>query len=503
MILTTSEEFNQPDYYQPQVIAWRDVWRLPVALIAAIFSGFVCEQGWPGSIIALAPALIFGFLALRQSFKGWSRSALIVAGLNVIAVSAVILEPGALNLAIEWITLSAFAFVQDDGALNRLLNIAHVAAVSLFKAPKNVLIESRKVKTLRAQNGLRGKAIALSNILLPILATLVFGILLIIANPLIEENVSQLSWLDPSTHLFTWMPVVSLLSFLILFAILSLKASAQRESEAAPEKLWAASYFKPLPLIFTLLIMNLMFAGENFLDLRYLWSGATLPTGMNYAEYVHRGSYTLIVTAILAGALMVFALRPASEGEVSKPLRGLVYLWTLQNLFLVASSAKRTLDYIDAYGMTLWRLSGLIWMGLLAAGLVLIVLRVILRRSSNWLLNSNLIATYATLLCCCLIDLSNVTANWNASLAVQHFRLTAEYQTLDVDLSYLDSLGPSALPALQKLRLMTNVTQNILNGYRPASEKIAEIQTRIALDLQTTQSKWRTWTLRGLMLEAQ
>jgi Domain of unknown function (DUF4173) len=200
--------------------------------------------------------------------------------------------------------------------------------------------------------------------------------------------------------------------------------------------------------------------------------------------------------------LIIFALQPGSEGEASKPLRGLVYLWTLQNLFLVASSVKRTLDYIDAYGMTLWRMSGLIWMALVAAGLVLIVLRVILRRSSIWLLNYNLIVTYAALLSCSLMDFSSVTANWNATRALQHLNLTATYQTLDVDMSYIDSLGPSALPALQKLLLITNSNKNILINYHPAWEEILSAHNRIAYELGNTQSNWRTWSLRGLMLEA-
>jgi Domain of unknown function (DUF4173) len=503
MILTTSEEFNKNQFYRPQVIAWREVWRLVVALVAAIFSGFVCEQGWPGSIIALAPALIFGFLILRQSFKGWSRSALLVACLNIVSLSAIFIEPGPLNLAIEWITLSSFAFVQHNGALNNLLNIGKATASSIFKTPVNFLSECRNVKALRSQHNLRGKMFSFTNILLPITAIIVFGVLLVIANPLIEQTVLQLSWLDPSAHLWTWMPLITVLSFIIIFAILKLSPSQDRGAETVPQNLMAASYFKPLPVIFTLVILNLMFAAENFLDLRYLWSGVTLPTGMNYAEYVHRGSYTLIVTAILAGALIIFALQPGSEGEASKPLRGLVYLWTLQNLFLVASSVKRTLDYIDAYGMTLWRMSGLIWMALVAAGLVLIVLRVILRRSSIWLLNYNLIVTYAALLSCSLMDFSSVTANWNATRALQHLNLTATYQTLDVDMSYIDSLGPSALPALQKLLLITNSNKNILINYHPAWEEILSAHNRIAYELGNTQSNWRTWSLRGLMLEAQ
>ncbi len=501
--MTASEEFIQPEFYQPQITAWRDVWRLGVAAIAAIFSGFVCEQGWPGSIIALAPALIFGFLIFRQSFKGWPRASMLVACLNVVSLCAVVIEPGPLNLAIEWITLSSFAFMQHDGVLDNLLNIGKASASSLLKTPNNVLSESRKLKALRNQNDLRGTMFSFANILLPVTATLIFGILFIIANPLIEKSVSHLSWLDPSAHLWTWMPLITMLSFIILFAILNLKPLQNLSVETRQQKFWAVSFFKPTTVIFTLVILNLMFAAENILDLSYLWSGVTLPSGMNYAQYVHRGSYALIITAILAGALMIFALQPGSDGEASKPLRGLVYLWTLQNLFLVASSAKRTFDYIDAYGMTLWRLSGLIWMGLVATGLALIVMRVILNRSSIWLLNMNLLATYATLLMCGFLDFSGVTANWNVERAVQHLSSTTMYQTVDIDLNYLESMGPSALPALQKLLFATHANKNLAIDYQPAWEGILYARNNIIFELRTTQSNWRTWTLRGLMLEAQ
>ena len=501
--MTISEQINQPEYYQPQIIAWRDIWQFVAALIAAIFSGFVCEQGWPGSIITLAPALVFGLLILRQSFIGWSRSILLVACLNFISLSAVLIEPGLLNLAIGWVTLSAFAFVQNDGALGNLLNIGKATVSSFFETPMNFLSDARKVKAFRAQNGWRGKIFSLANILLPLTAIIVFGILLIIANPLIEETVLQLSWLDPSTHLLTWMPLISLLSFTVLFSVLKLKPSLNQKSELVSEKFWAAPFFEPIPVIFTLVILNLMFASENILDLRYLWSGTSLPSGMNYAEYVHRGSYTLIVTAILAGALMIFALQPGSQNETSKPLRGLVYLWTLQNLFLVASSAKRTLDYVEVYGMTLWRLSGLIWMGLVAAGLILIVLRVILKRDSLWLLNSNLITAYIVLLICSFSNFSKITANWNVIRSVQHIKPTSIYQTLDIDLDYLADLGASALPAIHKLYVTSNGNKNLLIDYKPASDEISIVANRITAELHKSQSNWRTWTLRGAMLEAQ
>ena len=70
-------------------------------------------------------------------------------------------------------------------------------------------------------------------------------------------------------------------------------------------------------------------------------------------------------------------------------------------------------------------------------------------------------------------------------------------------MSYLDSLGPAALPALQKLLSITNANKNILIDLRPASQEISDTHNRIVGKLENTQSNWRTWTLRGLMLEAQ
>ena len=51
------------------------------------------------------------------------------------------------------------------------------------------------------------------------------------------------------------------------------------------------------------------------MDFVYLWGGKTLPDGMSYAEYAHRGAYPLIATALLAGAFVLVALRPGSETE--------------------------------------------------------------------------------------------------------------------------------------------------------------------------------------------
>src|SRR5690606_27350298 len=55
----------------------------------------------------------------------------------------------------------------------------------------------------------------------------------------------------------------------------------------------------------TLVVLNAVFLVQLALDARYLLLGAALPEGMTYAQYAHRGAYPLIVTALLAGAMVL------------------------------------------------------------------------------------------------------------------------------------------------------------------------------------------------------
>src|SRR3546814_2069336 len=61
------------------------------------------------------------------------------------------------------------------------------------------------------------------------------------------------------------------------------------------------------------------------------WSGAALPGHVTLAEYAHRGAYTLIATALLAGLFVLVVLRPGEAATRSPRVRGLVVLWIAQN----------------------------------------------------------------------------------------------------------------------------------------------------------------------------
>jgi uncharacterized protein DUF4153 len=469
----------------------------------ALFIGIICQRGMPGSVIAIAILCLLAMMIFNQFKSGWTHATLGLVIINGLAWLAVAIEPGPLNLTMMWGSLAGFALVQQGVSALNLFTLGKTALMTLVQTPLRFLGELRLAKAIRNQGRIHPRLMAITNVLLPLVAVTVFGGLLIVANPLIESAVLQISWGNSFDIILSWMPPVTVLAFLLVWAILKMSplVAAEASDQAIISEGWRPQYFMPVPVTLTLLILNGMFLVENLLDLQYVWSGTALPAGMNYAEYVHRGSYTLIATAILAGALVIFALQPGSRSEASRPVRWLVYLWTFQNVFLVASSAKRTLSYVDAYGMTLWRLSGLIWMGLVAAGLIFIVARVITKRSNLWLMNVNLGAAFAVLLICGLIDFKGVVAEWNVTRSFQRIEPGKTTNLKSIDMYYLSSLGPSAIPALTNLFELTRQDKNNGPGVAYVVAFTLKTKSDLNFELKKIQENWRKWTIRYALIE--
>ena len=96
-------------------------------------------------------------------------------------------------------------------------------------------------------------------------------------------------------------------------------------------------------------------------------------------------------------------------------IRPLVYLWVAQNVLLVASSILRLDLYVQIYSAHLLARRGLYLDVLVAFGLLLIVARIVLNRSNEWLIRANLITLTATLYICSLVNFAPMIADYNVS----------------------------------------------------------------------------------------
>ena len=328
----------------------------------------------------------------------------------------------------------------------------------------------------------------------PIVLGGIFVLLLVSANPLLEKWISLLnpgntvSYVSLGRVLF-WAAALS-----IVWPFIHVRWSGRREVPAGLAEAAALAqgmpssrndFFGVATILRSLILFNLLFAVQTALDAAYLWGNATLPSDISYASYAHRGAYPLIVTTLLAAAFVLAAMKPGGPAEQSRVIRPLVYLWVAQNVLLVLSSILRLDLYVQIYLLTWWRVAAFIWMVLVALGLVLIVARIVLNRSNGWLIRANLITLMATLYICSLVNFDAVIANYNVS----HSR-EAGGKGVSIDMNYLFSLGPQALPAIDRAIALRGSDPTLVSR----RGCLVEQQRR-------DMASWRAWGFRSWRLQ--
>jgi hypothetical protein len=341
---------------------------------------------------------------------------------------------------------------------------------------------------------------ALAVWVVPVVLGGVFLLLFTAANPLIEEWFTSFDFRSQAAKISFarvgfWIAALSLIwPFIFMRARSVLRDHAAAEvhtfvgEAAAKDDSSPSLLFSDGAILRSLAVFNALFAVQTALDLTYLWGGVALPDGMTYAAYAHRGAYPLILTALLAAGFVIMTMQPGSDTERSRLIRTLVYLWIAQNVLLVISSILRLDLYVAFYSLTHWRIAAFVWMLLVAAGLVLIVARIVLGRSNAWLVTMNLGSAALALYACCFFNFPQIIADYN----VEHSRELSKAGVV-LDVAYLSSLGPQAIPALDRF----------LRQQRELYSWPLEVKQRrtLATDHLDRMRDWRGWTYRNRQIE--
>lgn len=303
----------------------------------------------------------------------------------------------------------------------------------------------------------------------PIAGTLVFAALLMQANPVLARvlDINFDLWAAISRALFWLAAALFIAPFLAPTLPAPVAMPTLTTMPLARIGLNAASVLRALTLF------NLMIGVQTLTDLSILTGGAVLPAGMSFAEYAHRGAYPLLATALLAGAFALAARPFLGEHRAMRPL---LLLWIAQNVVLCGAAMLRLEHYIEAFGLTYLRLYALIWMGLVAAGLGLMLWQVMTNRSNLWLLARGLAVALATLYLCAFINFAQI-------IAAQNLART------DVDLAYVCDLGTMAGGAV------ADALQNRLDQLHPVS-----IQQPCNALRRVSTSGWQEWGFRSWLV---
>jgi hypothetical protein len=395
-----------------------------------------------------------------------------------------------LSFAIAIVALSAFALSVAGLLRPGMLRLARQIAAFLVAAPFGFLLDLVRWR----REGVRPGAARLAAWFLSLGLGAVFVALFGIANPVIEDWLSRIDIFALLEHVDIARVGFWLFVLVAVWAFLRPRlAQIPGAAHAVPDAARTIDelVFGKAATLRALVVFNLLFAVQTVLDLAYLWGGVALPDGLTYAAYAHRGAYPLIATALLAAAFVLAAMRPGGTTSSDPIIRRLVYLFVAQNVLLVISSILRLDLYVGVYALTYWRVAAFVWMGLVATGLVLILVRIALEESNGWLLGVNLLTLSATLYACSFVNFAALIANYN----VDHsYEMTG--QGVALDHFYLRSLGPAAFPAIDRLLDRRDLAGTdawiMLSAMRQSAEN----------RYLETQQDWRAHTLRGWRLTA-
>ena len=452
---------------------------LAIGLVAAadgLLGDGVAVPGWTIGLFALAllGAALVTHRALRRSRTGLCLSlfAFLFALIQIETVSL-------LAWILYWLALMLAVMASRAGGapdvwpwVQRLVPAAAYAWVK-------PALDMRRL--WRASPGLRRVSFSAMSktLVIPLAGGALFLFLFAAANPVISSTLGGLAWPDIKPWRVMFWVFVLIVAWCVLRPPFRRKPRLKTRPTAEPSPPMASA----AAMLISLSLFNLLFAVENGLDLAFLWSGAPLPGHVTLADYAHRGAFSLIVAALLVAAFVLTALDPRSPLARVEALRRLVILWIVQTLFLVASSALRTWDYVEAYSLTGLRLCALAWMGLVAIGLVLVCWRLLDGKTSAWLVNANVAAAGVVLAMTSVVDVNAVAAGWN----VRHAR-EAGGAGVDMDVCYLTRQGESAMvPLAEALREPIN---------QPLRGRLAEALAAAIDNAQPDKSEWRSWTWR-------
>jgi hypothetical protein len=479
--------------------------RFGIAVLLVVLADFLF-YGQPAGITVLLFAILIAAAVVAvhptafSDIRVWLKPAALLVSLLPLAETV-----SALSVSVAIAALVVFALSLSGRLRHSIARIPSQIALFGLAAPFRFIRDFiRWRKTARRFGGRRVRLAAIAVWAMPLTLGAVFLALFGAANPVIDYWLSlidlmKLLDLIQLARIAFWLFVLAGVWAFLRPRLPRFSQHIFRPNHAPANAPAAVNpdrhviediLFGKAAILRALIVFNVLFALQTGLDAAYLWGGAALPDGLSYAAYAHRGAYPLVVTALLAAGFVLAALRPGSQTSADPLIRRLVYAWVAQNIVLVISSILRLDLYVGVYALTYWRIAAFVWMGLVAAGLALIIARIALRKSNEWLSSANLLTLSLTLYACCFINFAATIANYN----VDHsFEMTG--QGIPLDAWYLRSLGPGAFPALDRFFDHQDKTAGAgavreLQGVRASDEEW----------YRTVQQDWRAWSFRDWRL---
>ncbi len=188
-------------------------------------------------------------------------------------------------------------------------------------------------------------------------------------------------------------------------------------------------------------MLNILLLFVNVLDVHFLWFDGKLPKGVDHKAFVHDGIGTLITSIIVAIIIILFYFR----GELnfykkSKGIKLMTYIWIIQNIFMILSTAFRNEMYIDESGISYKKIGVYVYLILALVGLATTFIKVWKVKTNWYLFRVNAAVYFYFLVLSCVFNWDVIITDFNIKKHdVEHKKLE-KYLLLDLSYKNLPQL---------------------------------------------------------------
>lgn len=400
-VVNDSERGDLATRTEPPVrwMEWLSLILLIIVADVTVYRG----HGYTGYalLLALAPAILWCGAPRERTWPGArSRGSLLCVWAMLLVLAARMVWCGwALNIVVGLALLMAFSLTLS-GIVPYVLEVAVFPARVMLGGLLGLGAYVRSVRW----PAVRISRMAGLSIFLPLVTFLAFSLLFILANPDLlnsfGEQVSQFlqgirAWVidyspDPIEFLFWcfagWMALGMmrpLLSRPLFEEWARQEQHRKRGGAPSPSPLYAACRN-------TLATLIILFAVYLVFEFKTLWF-REFPAGFYYSGYAHQGAAWLTVALALATGILSLAFRGTIlQDPRLRGLRGLAWLWSIENVLLALAVYHRLFIYVGFNGMTRMRIVGFFGITAVLIGFLLVLWKIAHDRGALWLLRRHL-----------------------------------------------------------------------------------------------------------------
>ena len=427
-----------------------------ILCLTALYSIFFYHQhAGINFLIFTIAAIAFFYFQDKTILK--SKAVLLVSFAAVFAASFLVVNDSTLS---GWATVVAL-LVLPGVIINRRSSVI----IDLFSSLFTTTVAAAYMVVEMVESGKNGKGkgfLHLLKYIVPIVFVIAFFFIYRAMNPLFEKFTQEIAEFISLEWVF-----FTLGGFLLVYSFYKQRRINDLDNwekngviviDEATVK--TPKWNESVAFLLLFVVLNAMLVVVNSMDVNYLYLGQGMPDGITHKEFVHKGVGMLILSIILGISILLFFFRGALNFSKNKTfIKALAFLWVLQNVFMVCSTAIRNTMYIDAALLTYKRIGVYFWLFFAIIGLITLFIKLQQNKTVWFLFRYNFASLFVVLILSSAFDWDRIISTFNINRAKQMVEISS------LDKNYLLDISEGNIKALYEIKNLAGFEVDSVYSY--------------------------------------